>query len=112
MLQFLHISVKGSEISITDKLLQDGDSDTCARRVAGNCKNSHFRGRTQRDGGGDEAYQRAETGVGHEPCQDEGNVSRLASCTEYARLGQDWQFCSITKHEQPFRTTNVIYWLP
>lgn len=73
MLQFL--TEKGSEISIINKPLQDGDSDTCAHRVAGHHKNPHFRGGTQRNGGGDEAHQRAKTGVGHEPCQDEGTVS-------------------------------------
>lgn len=73
MLQFL--TEKGSEISIINKPLQDGDSDTCARRVAAHHKNPNFRGGTQRYGGGDETHQRAETGVGHEPCQDEGTVS-------------------------------------
>lgn len=36
MLQFLEVSVKGSEINVSDKRLQDGDADTRARRVAGN----------------------------------------------------------------------------
>lgn len=76
MLQFLEISVKGSEINLRDKVLQYGDADTCARGVTGYTKNPHFRGRTQRDGGGDEANQRTATGVGRKPCQDEGNVSR------------------------------------
>lgn len=70
------ISATVSKISIAGTPLQDGDSDTCAPRFARNSKNPHFRGRAQCDTRGDEAHSTAETSVGHQQRQDEGNVSR------------------------------------
>lgn len=59
-------------------MLRNGNTDSCARRFPGYPKNPGFRGRARRDGGGDEAYQGAEAGVGQRQRQDQGNVTLAA----------------------------------
>lgn len=50
------LSVKSSEVTVHREPPQDGDADTCARRLAGHQKNPRVRGGTPRDGGGFTAH--------------------------------------------------------
>lgn len=76
---------------LTGKPQWDGNSDPCARRLAGYTQDSPFCRRAQCDGRSDEDHERAETGVGDEPCQDQGlSTAKLAarSMLGYSKSGR------------------------